>query len=81
MHPNFDVIREIEAELAHDAAWVNHCPLSVVETFVPVRRSPQDRSRIAGTERADHHMANLLSIFKHDKLIDRRRIDTHFGAR
>src|ERR1044071_10509184 len=53
MHSDFAVVGAIEAELAHDTAWVNHCPLSVIETLVPVGRSPQDRSRITGTQSTD----------------------------
>ena len=78
MNSNLDVIGNLCPKLDQHRPWLFDRPRPVGFELVPVGRQPKDFPRIAGTERADEDVVNLLRVLDDDELGVLEKADPEF---
>ncbi len=67
--PDFDVLRQRDAEIGEHAARVLHRARAIGRGLVPDRRQAQHFPGVAGAQRAHDHVVPLRRVLDHDEMV------------
>src|SRR5215471_17904817 len=78
---DFDIVGELEAELAKHAARVNHSPRAIGRGLVPDWRQTKYRPRITRAQRADYQVVHFGSVLHDHHVLTLRASIAELGDR
>src|SRR5574338_20246 len=78
-HPHLHLFGDIDAEFLQHSARIDHCPRPIGRGFVPHRRQPEHRPRIAGAERAYDHVVHPGRVLENHHVFALAPDETEFG--